>query len=158
MLKYTVALASSAYGALITAEQLPLRTSGSSIVDSAGSQVRLGCVNWYGAHMDRYVVDGLDEVPLSDLAQDIADKGFNCVRLVHSLEQYVNNPVVADEAVAANPDFKGLTSMEIFDKTVEALTDAGVMVIINNHISDAEWCCSTTDRNGLWHNNHYTAD
>lgn len=48
--------------------------------------------------------------------------------------------------------------MQIFDKTVESLTNSGVAVILNNHISDAMWCCSNEDRNGLWHNKHYSAD
>lgn len=80
------------------------------------------------------------------------------MRLVYSLEQYFSNPVVARDALSANPSLFGLTSMEIFDKTVESLTDAGVAVILNNHMSDAGWCCSTTDGNGLWHNNNYSAD
>jgi len=42
--------------------------------------------------------------------------------------------------------------MEIFDKTVESLTSAGIGVILNNHISDAGFCCKDTDKNGLWHN------
>jgi len=48
--------------------------------------------------------------------------------------------------------------MQVFDKTVESLTEAGVAVILNNHISDAMWCCSNEDGNGLWHNKNYTAD
>ena len=48
--------------------------------------------------------------------------------------------------------------MEILDKTVESLTQAGVAVILNNHISDAGWCCSYKDSNGLWHNKNYTSD
>ena len=32
------------------------------------------------------------------------------------------------------------------------------MVILNNHISDAMWCCGETDGNGLWHNPSYSAD
>ena len=52
----------------------------------------------------------------------------------------------------------GKTSMEIFDATVKSLVNAGVMVILNNHISDAKWCCGDFDGNGLWHNNHYSAD
>jgi len=48
--------------------------------------------------------------------------------------------------------------MEVFDKTVESLTKAGVAVILNNHISDAEWCCWDYDSNGLWHNQNYSAD
>jgi endoglucanase len=48
--------------------------------------------------------------------------------------------------------------MEIFDATVESLTNAGLMIILNNHISDAMWCCGTDDSNGLWHNENYSAD
>lgn len=48
--------------------------------------------------------------------------------------------------------------MEIFDKTVESLTSSGVAVILNNHMSDAGWCCSDTDSNGLWHNKKYSAE
>jgi endoglucanase len=74
------------------------------------------------------------------------------------LEQYFENPVVNSEYLAANPDLVGKKSMEVFDATVQALTKAGVMVILNNHISDAKWCCGDFDKNGLWHNNHYSAD
>ena len=32
------------------------------------------------------------------------------------------------------------------------------MVILNNHISDAMWCCNTDDGNGLWYNKNYSED
>ena len=41
---------------------LGLSTKGSTIIDAKGNPIRLACVNWYGAHMERYVVHGLDEV------------------------------------------------------------------------------------------------
>ena len=63
--------------------------------------------------------------------------------------------MIEDSAVSANPQLKGKTSMEVFDATVKSLTDAGVMVILNNHISDAGWCCSETDGNGMWYNPNY---
>ena len=43
--------------------------------------------------------------------------------------------MVEDDVVSANPALKGLKAMDIFDKTVESLTNAGVAVILNNHIS-----------------------
>lgn len=55
------------------AERVPLATSGSRIVDKNGDTVRLACVNWYGAHMERFVVNGLDLQPLDTLSQMIAD-------------------------------------------------------------------------------------
>lgn len=48
--------------------------------------------------------------------------------------------------------------MEVFDATVESLTNAGAMIILNNHISDAIWCCGEWDGNGLWHNADYSAN
>ena len=65
---------------------------------------------------------------------------------------------MAEDAVIANPQLYGLTAMDVFDKTVESLTKAGVAVILNNHISDAMWCCWEYDSNGLWHNQNYSAD
>lgn len=68
------------------------------------------------------------------------------------------DPVVQYDAVAANPHLMGLTAMDIFDHTIKALTTAGVAVILNNHISDAMWCCSDWDGNGLWYNKNYTTE
>lgn len=103
---------------MVDQSTLPLSTLGGKIINTRSDPVKLSCVNWYGAHMGRYVVDGLDEVDINSIAQDIANDGFNCVRLVFSLEQYYNDPVVTDDVVAANPQLKGKTSMEVFDATV----------------------------------------
>ena len=92
------------------------------------------------------------------MSQMIADQGFNCVRLPYSLEQWFYDPVVEDSALTANSTLIGLTAMEIFDRTVESLTNAGIVVILNNHISDAMWCCSLTDGNGMWYNPEYSAE
>jgi hypothetical protein len=48
--------------------------------------------------------------------------------------------------------------MEVFDITVKALVKAGLMVILNNHNSEAMWCCSLTDGDGLWHTSKYGAE
>ena len=87
--------------------KLPLSTKGSTIVDKNGDEVRLACVNWYGAHMERYAVNGLDLVDINEIAQGIADKGFNCVRLVFSLEQFYKDPVVESDVLTANPNLIG---------------------------------------------------
>jgi hypothetical protein len=53
---------------LINPANLPLETQGSKIVDKNGDEVRLACVNWYGAHMEQYVVNGLDLLNIDDIA------------------------------------------------------------------------------------------
>ena len=144
----------------VTRLSLPLSTGelGGKVVviDSADQRVKLACVNWYGAHMEGFVVNGLDVRPVADIAQTIASLGFNCIRLPFSLEQFYDNPIVEASRLSANPSLVGLSSLEVFDATVSALTDAGLMVILNNHNSKAGWCCSEQDGDGLWYTNQYS--
>lgn len=45
----------------------------------------------------------------------------------------------------------------MFDRTIDALTDNNLMVILVNHVSKAGSCCTTTDGNGMWFNPEYPA-
>ena len=132
----------------------PLHTSGAFIVDANSARVRLNAVNWYGAESTDYVVAGLQTASLFSIVQQIKSLGFNAVRLPWSNQLYESNPVVADLLLAANPSLKGQTALSILDQVVSALTDAGIMVILDNHNSDAEWCCNN-DGNTLWYNSSY---
>ena len=60
----------------------------------SGQRVKLACVNWSGGQLEAYVVNGLDKQPLAFIAQKIASLGFNCVRLVNSLDVIYKNPVL----------------------------------------------------------------
>jgi len=124
-------------------------------VDSTGERVKLACVNWYGAHMEDLVVNGLDVKPINYIAEKITGLGFNCVRLVFALDTIFMDPVVKAERLSANPELVGMTSLELLDQAVQALTDAKLIVLLNNHISTAMWCCSPHDGEGLWYTNEY---
>ena len=63
-----------------------------------------------------------------------------------------------DSRVSANPELEGKTAMEVFDATVEGLTNEGLIVILNNHNSKAGWCCSEQDGEGLWYTHDYPED
>jgi hypothetical protein len=55
--------------------------------------VKLGCVNWYGFHLEGLVLNGLDRQPLKKITARIVELGFNCVRLVYALDVFYKNPV-----------------------------------------------------------------
>jgi endoglucanase len=133
----------------------PLHTSGASIVDANGSPVKLNLVNWYGAESPDYVVGGLAYQPISEIISKIVSMGFNGVRLPWSNQMWQSNPVVSSTYLKANPQFDGETADTIFEKVVQDLAGAGLMVILDNHTSNAEWCCSATDGNTLWYNSSY---
>jgi len=133
----------------------PLHTEGHRIVDSGGHPVRLTSVNWYGFDQKEYVAGGLDHAPLAQIIDEIRQIGVNSVRLPWANETLEQNPVPPAYAISANPQFKGKRAMEIMDAVISALAHAHIMVILDNHVSLADWCCSEDDGNGLWYNAEY---
>jgi endoglucanase len=133
----------------------PLRTDGRFIVDANGYRFKIAGVNWYGAEGPDFVVGGLDRQPLAAIAASIRSMGFNTVRLPWSNALLATNPRVDDKLLAANPRLRGHRAMDIFDAVIDALTREGLAVVLVNHTSDAIWCCSDHDGNGLWFNERY---
>ena len=133
----------------------PLHTQGHQIVDARARAVRLTSVNWYGFDEKEYVPGGLDHAPLARIIAMIRAIGVNSVRLPWANQTLEHNPQPPAYAIAANPEFQGLRAMEIMDAVIAALAQAHIMVILDNHVSRADWCCSEIDGNGLWYSAEY---
>jgi endoglucanase len=133
----------------------PLHTSGYDILDASGHRVRLTSVNWYGFDQKEFVAGGLDVAPLEVIVEQIRAIGVNSVRLPWANETIEKNPAVPDYAVKANPKFKGQRALDVMDAVIGALAHAHIMVILDNHMSRADWCCKDDDDNGLWYNAAY---
>eukprot|EP00441_Pelagodinium_beii_P034098 CAMPEP_0197644812 /NCGR_PEP_ID=MMETSP1338-20131121/17668_1 /TAXON_ID=43686 ORGANISM="Pelagodinium beii, Strain RCC1491" /NCGR_SAMPLE_ID=MMETSP1338 /ASSEMBLY_ACC=CAM_ASM_000754 /LENGTH=299 /DNA_ID=CAMNT_0043218271 /DNA_START=74 /DNA_END=970 /DNA_ORIENTATION=- len=136
---------------------LPLRARGNIIVDASGSRFRLKGVNWAGAHIIN-VPGGLDRAPLSSLARRIRTLGFNVVRLTWSVESVLSNPKVDNRSVSANPKLMGFHALEVMDEVIAALANEGVLVWLDNHMLDTDWCCDRADCNGFWFNTRWSED
>jgi endoglucanase len=132
----------------------PLHTVDRWIVDANGQRVKLHGVSWYGTESTDFVVAGLQLADLHLIAQRIRCMGFNVIRLPWSNQMYESNPIVGDYALTANPELQGMHALDIFDRVVQSLTDEGLMVILDNHNSNAEFCCGN-DGNTLWYNAQY---
>jgi aryl-phospho-beta-D-glucosidase BglC (GH1 family) len=128
----------------------PLRVEGRYLVDANQQRVKLKAVNWYGPHLGRQVSEGLEHQPLPQIMRLIKEWGFNTVRLPFSNMMLHDGSPVSAELLRANPQLQGKTALEVFIATVEALTSAGLMVVLNNHTTYSEWCCGF-DYNGLWY-------
>lgn len=137
--------------------KLPLRTRGRDIVDSSGKIVKLISVNWYGGSDVNFVPSGLDKQPRGEIAGLIRDLGFNSVRLPYSDEMVNKNPPIDPSFLAANLDLVDTgsnvtTALDVFAAVVESLTATGLMVIVNDHITQATWCCGANPCDGGWAN------
>ena len=150
----TVDLSTSDPGAPLPA--LPLRTQGRFILDAKGQRLKLAAVNWYGAEEKDYVVAGLDLAPLPELARRIRQLGYNAVRLPWSNQMYEQNPLIDDALLQKNPTLRGQRALAVLDAVITELARQGLLVILDNHTSDADWCCSDMDQNGLWWNSRYS--
>lgn len=147
--------------------KFPLLTSGRYLIDASGTPVKLVGVNWIGAHLFPMVQYGLNYVGLKTLVKYIKHMGFNHVRMNYALsllhkpgesmakgtERKLEPP---QSLLEANPDLKGKSELELFDRAIQALTSEGLLVILNNHMSESGWCCGTDDGNGIWYNENYT--
>ncbi|KAJ1331327.1 cellulase family glycosylhydrolase [Microdochium nivale] len=138
----------------ITTYALPLSTSGRDVVDATGRRFKLSSVNWYGASDEIFVPAGLEVQHRSVIARTIRLLGFNSVRLPYADEMVIENPHILPHLLTANPDLVGLRALDIYAACVEALTDAGIAVIINNHITTATWCCGADPCDSGWANDH----
>lgn len=132
----------------------PLRASGRHILDAKNQRVKLASVNWYGASDELFIPSGLDVQHRDVIAQTIRKLGFNSVRLPYADEMVMTNPEILPHLLAANADLVGLRALDIFEAVVKSLTDAGLAVIVNNHITHSTWCCGADPCDGLWYNDY----
>ncbi|CEJ90497.1 Putative Glycoside hydrolase family 16 [[Torrubiella] hemipterigena] len=139
---------------LVSEYSLPLRTKGRDVVDAAGKRFKLHSVNWYGASDELFVPGGLDIQNRTTIAKTIKRLGFNSVRMPYADELVTTNPIISDHLVKANPDLAGLRALDVLEASVTALTDEGITVIMNNHITAATWCCGANPCDAGWSNDH----
>lgn len=130
----------------------PLQTQDRNILDATGMRCKLTSINWYGASDIFMVPGGLDIRQRNEIAQTVRKLGFNSVRLPYSDELVLKNPLVDAKHLGANADLVGKTALEIFGSVVEALTRAGLVVIVNNHITQSRWCCDGNPCDTGWEN------
>lgn len=132
--------------------QFPLRARGRHLVNQRGERFKLAGVNWYGASDSHHVVCGLAVRPLRDICRMVASMGFTVVRLPFSSEMLrVDEDQVPEGVInyALNPELRGLSPLEVYDRVVDELGSAGVAVVVNNHTTLGAWS-GGTDPNGLW--------
>ncbi|MYS85122.1 cellulase family glycosylhydrolase [Streptomyces sp. SID5474] len=152
----------------------PLSTRGRYIVDANGNRFKLKASNWAGAQGNRLgsgdvddpannqsgqvshnIPLGLDRAPIARITADFHALGLNAIRLPFANAMVHDTTAVPDSAVAANPQLKGKTPLQVYDAVVEALTADGFAVILNNHTTTYRWCCAL-DGNERWNSGQTT--
>ncbi|MBV6697696.1 glycoside hydrolase family 5 protein [Kitasatospora aureofaciens] len=152
----------------------PLSTRGRYIVDAAGNRFKLRAGNWSGAQgtwqgsgsttdpadnqagqVSYNLPLGLDRTPLPEILAGFHSLGLNSVRLPFADAMIRDTAAVPDAAVAANPQLRGSTPLQVYDAVVAALTADGFAVVLNNHTTTYRFCCGL-DGNERWNSSQST--
>ncbi|MFD8697169.1 glycoside hydrolase family 5 protein [Kitasatospora purpeofusca] len=152
----------------------PLSTRGRYIVDASGARFKLRSGNWAGAQgtwqgsgpttdpannqagqVSYNLPLGLDRAPIADILGGFHRLGINSVRLPFANALLHDPSTVPDVAVAANPQLRGKTPLQVFDAVVSALTADGFAVVLNNHTTSYRFCCGL-DGNERWNSGQST--
>ncbi|KAK0579599.1 hypothetical protein LWI29_028522 [Acer saccharum] len=148
----------------VVSYSLPLSTFNRWILDSSSRVVvKLACTNW-ASHMEPMLAEGLHKKPLKDIIAKVVQLKFNCVRLTwatYMFTRYYGNIVSqtfdnlnlaqAKQGIAQNnPALLNMTHVQAFEAIVDELGRQGLMVVLDNHVSNPKWCCSDGDGNGFF--------
>ncbi|KAH7070897.1 cellulase [Auriculariales sp. MPI-PUGE-AT-0066] len=161
--------AASLARALVPDWPAPLSTRGRYVVDANGNRFKLKSGNWHGAsgtwegsgdpnddstnhagEASHYMALGLQYVSIDKILDSFEQIGVNSIRLPFASEITTDTQLIKDEWVAANPQLRGKTPLQVYDEVVKALTARRFAVIINNHTNKYRWCCGVNDGNERW--------
>ncbi|MGY0835635.1 cellulase family glycosylhydrolase [Azospirillum argentinense] len=129
-----------------------LHTEGSQIVDSAGNNVKLTGVNWFGAEGYAFAPQGLWQDSYKNIMNQMQDQGFNTIRLPWSDAMLDNGRMPTGIDYSKNPELQGKTSLEVFDKIIEYADQTGMKIILDHHRSGDG---ASANENGLWYTDQY---
>ncbi len=131
-----------------------LYTDGNKILDKDGKEVWLTGVNWFGYNTGTNTFDGLWTCDLNTSLSQIADRGFNIIRIPFSSELILQwkkgEYPKANYNEHVNSYLNDKNSLEIFDYVVEQCRANGIKIMIDIHSAE-------TDPSGhmapLWYSN-----
>ncbi|WAM33191.1 endo-1,4-beta-xylanase [Caldicellulosiruptor morganii] len=114
-----------------------LFAQGNKIVDKDGKPVWLTGVNWFGFNTGTNVFDGVWSCNLKNALAEIANRGFNLLRVPISAELILNwsKGIYPKPNINyyVNPELEGLTSLEVFDFVVKTCKEVGLKIMLDIH-------------------------
>jgi aryl-phospho-beta-D-glucosidase BglC (GH1 family) len=127
-------------------------TSGNQILDANNRPARIAGVNWFGMETTLFAPHGLHVRGYRSMMSQMADLGFNTIRLPFSNQLFDSGSIPSDINFALNPDLQGLNGLQIMDKIVDYAGQIGLRIILDHHRSDAG---NGPQINGLWYTAAY---
>lgn len=105
------------------------------VTEEDETPVRLHSVNWFGAEGTNFTPHGTWAVRWTDILDDIAAMGFNCIRFPFSGDLTTPNRAIPTTAFDAdlNPEFVGKTALQVCDLIFDYCETKGLYVVLDHH-------------------------
>jgi endoglucanase len=129
-----------------------LHTSGNKILDSADQEIKLSGLNWFGFETSSNAPHGLGVRNWQSVLAQIKDQGYNVIRFPFSNAMLREGVKPSGINYTANPDLKGLTSLQLMDKIIAEADSLGLKVVLDNHRSTPG---AGPESGGLWYTDEY---
>lgn len=119
-----------------------LHVDKNKIVDANGKAVWMTGVNWFGFNCTERVFHGLWSAHFPTLMKSMADHGVNTIRVPISVELILEWKAgvfkTPNVNTYANPELLNLTSLQIFDRTLELANANGMKILLDMHSAEAD--------------------
>jgi endoglucanase len=158
------------YLSVICAYPWPYSTSGNTIVDADGHVVRLRCVNWPGS-METLLPEGLQHNSIDNIVRLIEQLNITCVRLTYSIDAARTENLTVYQSLSQwnltsaiegirenNPSLINSSTSNAFDAVLNRLGQSNIVILLDNHVSKAMWCCNDLDGNGFWNDRFFDVE
>jgi endoglucanase len=116
----------------------PLHTAGGTLADSQGRVVHISGVNWFGLETGTFAPQGLWARGLDSMLDQIAQTGFNTIRLPYSDQLFDAGSTPNGIDFQKNPDLQGLSGLQIMDQVIIRAGQRGLKVILDRHRPTAQ--------------------
>ncbi|KAL2822453.1 glycoside hydrolase superfamily [Aspergillus granulosus] len=179
-MKLTVIALFSTHLPRVLSLNTPFIVSGRWILDSNGDPFTYAGVNWPGAG-EVMIPEGLQYASIASTLAKVKSIGMNSIRLTFPIELIddiyekgedttildslinalgaENGTSVFNEITTHNPAITNTTTrLEAYDLVAEECNTQGIYVELDNHISKAMWCCSTTDGNAWFGDTYFDVE
>ena len=127
-----------------------LRTQGVWIVEAKAPscEVRLAGVTWYGMQSTNWVLAGLNFQDYHIILKEIKNLGFNSIRIPLSDQLVKENPklTISKRYLLAQSGLPAhLHPLQLLDRIVTTANSLGLMIILDNHFSEARPASQTVN-------------
>ncbi|MBN1699309.1 MAG: cellulase family glycosylhydrolase [Spirochaetales bacterium] len=139
-----------------------LQTKGNRVYDNNGNIVWITGINWFGYETDTFVFHGLWTRDLESVLHQVADLGFNAIRIPMSVyfvleskkgSVYSNSVTIEynpNPGASKNTYLDGMDTLEILDYAIDYCGRIGLKVILDMHSLSPDGY-----QHNLWYNEQY---